>query len=116
MINILLPSKRPILELPNYTKQPSKKTLFEEAQRRDLIVRNIAAKLTYGPGDWVTPNKPESVNEYGDRVKILRICDTYGKFGKDEVWPESDNPMIVHAWSEKLDTTFMCTANFLVKK
>lgn len=113
MINLIVPSKRAPVAITHTSK---KKTLFEEAQRRDLIVRNLAATLTYGPGDWVQPTKPGVAHEYGDRIKILRICDTYGKFGKDEVWPESDNPMIVHAWSEKLNSTFMCTTNFLTKK
>lgn len=90
--------------------------MFEEAKRRDQIVRNLAAKLNYGPGDTVTPSTKEAAEQYGEDIRVVKICDTYGKFGKDERWPDSDNPMIVHAWSDKLNQSLVCTVGFLVKK
>lgn len=91
-------------------------TLFEEAQRRDKIVRSLAEKCGLKEGDLAIPVRPEKREEYGDKIRIIKVTDSYGKFGRDEVWPPSDNPMIIHAFSEKLQDHFMCTVGFLVKK
>lgn len=92
------------------------KTLFEEAQRRDKIVRSLAEKCGLKEGDLAIPAHPEKREMYGDKIRIIKVTDSYGKFGRDEVWPENDNPMIIHAFSEKLQDHFICTVGFLVKR
>lgn len=91
------------------------KPIFDEAIRRDKVIKDIVNKLVYKVGDTTKPVNKKDVEEYGDVIVVEKICDTYGKYGRDEKWPEHDNPMIVHAYSKKKDIRFTCTTNYLQK-
>lgn len=72
-------------------------------------------KMPYKIGDITKPVSPKEVDIYGDKIIVEKICDSYGKYGKNDKWPEHDNPMIVHAHSVKNDIRFTCTVNYLQK-
>jgi hypothetical protein len=120
MINITLSSKRKPNLVSQITSSVSTvlepvKTLFKEAQRRDSIIKKLAAECPYKRGDVVKPSISENEKEYGINIQVVNIIDSYGKFGKNEIWPESDKPMIVYAFSEKGNCHFFCTTNYLKK-
>jgi hypothetical protein len=123
MINIVLPSLRPPKPPTQITHHPHTAhstepvaTLFKEAQRRDSIIKRLAAECPYKVGDIVMPSIPENEAEYGTEIIIIRIIDTYGKYGRNEPWPSSDKPMIVYARAIKPDCYFFCTTNYLKVK
>lgn len=89
-------------------------SLFKEAARRDALIKDLANKLEYKVGDICMPYTKAHQDEYGE-CRIEKICDSYAKFGKSE-WPESDMPMITHAFSIKNNSHFICTPHFLVPK
>lgn len=91
------------------------KPIFDEAIRRDKVIKAIVSKLEYRVGDVVKPTNEVDAEMYGNDILVEKICDTYGKYGKNEKWPEHDNPMLIHAYSKTKDTRFTCTANYLQK-
>jgi hypothetical protein len=115
MINLTLSSKR-IKQLPIDTQTTTTepvKTLFKEAQRRDELIKKLAKECPYKVNDIVKPSKAEHEVEYGDNISVVKIIDSYGKFGKNETWPASDVPLIVYAFSKKAGCFFFCTTNYL---
>jgi hypothetical protein len=92
------------------------KPMFEEAVRRDRVIKKLVAEMPYCLGEWVQPADRQAVDTYGDEILIEGVCDTYGKMGRKEKWPEHDNPMIISAYSKKNDLHFHCTVNFLIPK
>lgn len=92
------------------------KSIFWEANRRDAIVKRLARECSYGVGDTVACADPKDEEENGKQLIVLSIADSYVKLGKDESWPKTDNPLIVHVKSHDKGTTFFCTTNYVVKK
>lgn len=90
--------------------------IMAESARREAIVRRLYSECPYRPGDTVVPRTVANRKEYGERIMVMSMVDTYAHFGKDEVWPSSDNPMIVCAKSYDKDTIFFCSTDFLMKK
>jgi hypothetical protein len=90
--------------------------MLQESLRRDAIIKDLAASCKYKVGDVVKPTDPDSVKVYGSEVYVEAICDSYTKMGVKEIWPPSDCPMIVTAWSEKTKTRFICTPLYLSPK
>lgn len=135
MIVIRLPSKRPKPRYKNHTALwpyqtpsnvgasnnppfiPSKtNVMFEEAQRRDRIIKQMLAKTLYSVGDIVTPVSNANIDKYGDNCEVRAILQNYGQFGKTEKWPEDDKPYTVHAYSPKLDSVIATTPGFFCLK
>ncbi len=114
MINITLPSLRPVKPIPLVSSnQEPVKSLFKEAQRRDNIIKKLASECLYKANDIVKPSRLENEKIYGSSIKVISIIDSYTQFGKKEPWPTSDQPMIVYAFSEKEKSYFFCTINYL---
>lgn len=134
MISISLKSKRPKGKFqgwlgqqqnhntysPSYlptTALTSNTEMFNEARRRDNVIKNLLKDLKYKEGDHVKPWNQKGVDEMGDDCVVIKICDSYAKFGKTEEWPVKDSPlMLVHAFSNKTKTNFHCTPQYLVPK
>lgn len=76
----------------------------------------MVKNLQYCEGEWVVPAREEDVGTYGTEILVEKICDTYGKFGKNEKWPESDCPMIITAYSKTKQSRFYCTPGYLKPK
>lgn len=129
MIHLILPSKRKKTFFKGQQQQVHQTTvltqstpkpkvgheLFAEGLRRDRVIKTLVAELPYVKGDTVRPAKASHIDKYGNDLKVVAICDSYVKYGKDEKWPDSDLPMIIHVYSLKMDTTFMCTPNWIEK-
>lgn len=94
---------------------PITKPIFDEALRREKVIKDIVSKMTFKVGDVVKPVAPREQFVYGNDILVEKVCDSYGKYGKNEKWPEHDNPLLVHAYSRTKDTRFTCTVNFLQK-
>ena len=92
---------------------PPNKPIFDEALRRDKIIKNLVAAMPYCLGEWVVPANDEDIARYGNELLVEKVCDTYGKYGLKEKWPESDNPMLITAYSKRDNIRFFCTTNFL---
>lgn len=121
MIDITVEGNKPKKWIPAIVGGPSKVDpivgdIMAESQRREAIVRDLWLKCPYKPGDTVMPSTEANCKKYGEKIIVLSIVDTYAKFGKDEVWPANDCPMLVTAKSHEKDSTFICTTDFLVKK
>jgi hypothetical protein len=105
--------------LPNHTSTAltSNTEMFNEAQRRDKIIRERIAQIKYKEGDHVKPWCQKEIDVYGDDIVVIKICDTYAKFGKNEKWPANDYKlMLIHAFSRKTKENFWCTPLYLVPK
>jgi len=94
---------------------PANKTIFDEAQRRDRIIRKLNAEVPYKAGDRVITVDPMKREEYGE-MQVMHILPSYALYGKDEKWPDHDNPMIVTAKRLNNDSIITCTTNFIQKK
>lgn len=90
--------------------------IMAESVRRENLVRKLYSECPYRPGDTVVPSNSDLVKQYGEKIMVLSIVDTYAKFGKNEKWPQSDNPLLVTAKSYDKDMTFICSTDFLMKK
>jgi hypothetical protein len=135
MIEIVLPSRRKKTPFPTttygnkYSHAPNPMAMatkaanedvkhphaevFMEACRRDRIIRSLTKDLPYKEGDRVYIKNAKEREKYGKEIYISKIVRTYGGFGKDEVWPKSDIPMIVHCYSKDKDIQFFCTTNYV---
>jgi hypothetical protein len=91
-------------------------TILDEAKRRDNIVHNLYSQAGYRAGDTVVCSTKEHAEQWGEQIQVLAIAQTYAQMGRNEKWPNNDNPMIVHARSHLKNTTFFCTTNFLTKR
>lgn len=127
MINIKIPGKykyqsppvvTDIVSTAVETDKPSNITLSirDEAVRRDNVVKRLFHECPYKAGDTVIPKTAEGIMEYGDKIFVRGIASSYTQMGKEEKWPANDMPLIVLAYSHKLDSVFLCTTNFLIKR
>lgn len=133
MLRLTLASKKPVKELWTHKTYPPIKSvqqqvlqqqpkplinanMLTESLRRDRLIKDLVSKCKVKIGDICKPYDESLIEEYGDNIRVTHICDSYFKFGIKEKWPEGDNPMIIHAWSDKKDATFICTTEWLVKK
>lgn len=128
MIHLTLASKRKTVKQPPYTYKPptiignppsttttpAKDTVFEEALRRDRIIRALAREVKYKVNDICKPFNPKLYEDYGEEIRVTGICDTYVKYGRNESWPKNDVPFIIHAQSLKTGAHFICTPEWLV--
>jgi len=90
--------------------------IMAESARREAIVRRLYANCPYKPGDTVVPKTKAARDEWGEKLIVTAMVDSYAKFGKDEIWPSNDDPMIVHVKSYDKDTHFICSTGYLMKK
>ena len=86
------------------------KKLWEEIQRKDKIVRELAKEFKYKPGDQIYPKNEADQKSYGT-CTVMSVVDQYIYLEKDFKWPANDNPMIVTAASETGEM-FYATTNF----
>jgi hypothetical protein len=87
--------------------------MFQEALRRDKIIKEEVEKLTYKVGDIVGISSEKGIKEYGEKVEVKNIMSSYHQFGRNEKWPEDDLPLIVTGYSLDKKLTFFCTVNYL---
>ena len=114
---VLADRKKPpvpfVYKAPTVAQQPAAVNieLFNEARRRDNIIKELVKKLPYKVGDKVVPADP---NKKEESATIVGICTTYAHLGHEYTWPKNDNPMIVTARKDKDGTIYFCTTNYLV--
>lgn len=113
MIAIHLPSRRKTSTITQITTAVS--TMFNEASRREAIIKGLVKDLPYKLGDIVIPSDDSEYEKIGD-LRVTAIADTYAKFGKKEKWPDNDVPMIIHVWCDKQKQVYFCSTNYLKKK
>ena len=90
------------------------KQLFDEAVRRDKIIKTLVEGVTYKENDRVMFVRPADEKKYGKHVIIEKILKSYGQWPKNEPWPDNDNPMIVHlVIKDKDDERLFCTTNYV---
>jgi hypothetical protein len=95
------------------TKEKNKK-LFDEALRRDKIIRDLVAECKYTTGERVMFIREADEKKYGRDVWVTKIVESYGQWPKNEAWPDNDNPMIVHLCvKDKNDEALFCTVNMV---
>lgn len=123
MIFITLPSLRPKppavpVSMGAYTHGTTGKVSgldadkFQEARRRDNIIKQLVKDCPYQAGDIVGVNSDAGKSLYGNKIQVIRIAQNYVQLGAKE-WPEKgDNPLIVSASNGK--ETFFCTTNYLI--
>jgi len=134
MIDIKLEGKRKTVWYPTNVGSPVKVSeeykppalleplgsIKHEALRRDELIKKLYRECSYRSGDEVEyVNDNDKKKNPEDRLVVMNIVDSYTKIGKDEKWPASDNPLIVHAKQFKQDgsvSEFFCTTNYLKKK
>lgn len=102
---------------PPFNTLPVVASIQAESRRRDSICKRLAAQCGYKAGDTVVPVNP-TAEEQGKEFKVLSICDSYALLGRNEKWPDNDNPLLVHCMCLDKDdsSTFFCTTNYLVKR
>lgn len=121
MLRLQISNKKPVVIAPSYqyTNKPStiytadNNALFNEATRRDGIVKKLYQECPFFVGDSVRPKDPDRFTKYGVG-KITHICTKYTDLGKDYEWPQTDNPLIVTVMSNDGEMYF-CTTNYLCK-
>lgn len=95
-------------EIPRSTK-----VMFEEAKRRNKIVKEAAAKCPFKVGDTCIPRNKKDYEEYGSLV-IEQICTSYAQYGKEVSW--NDDPLIITALSQKTGSRLFCNISYLLTK
>ena len=90
------------------------KQMFDEAKRRDEIIKELFSKCTYKENDRVMFSRESDEKKYGKHVIVEKILKSYAQWPKNEPWPENDNPMIVHlVVKDKDDERLFCTTNYV---
>lgn len=87
------------------------KTISDEAKRRDDIVRKLYNAFPLKPGDTATASNSTISAKIGDKLIIMAVAKGYSDLGKDDKWPEDDNPLMVHVKSYDKDCDFFVTTN-----
>lgn len=115
----------------NLTPQPKEPTHFTaheihqakargiepaEFVRRNNIIKTLAEKVRFKPGDTCFPETKAGYTKYG-ACMIVGVCRGYKDFAFDAEWPENDFPMIV-TFTPLNDrkSHIHCTWNYLVSK
>lgn len=81
---------------------------------RQKILDTLIKDLKYTKGDKVTPVTEEGKKKYGTACVVTNLLTKYSQFGKDEKWPDTNNPMIVECRTED-GIIFWCTTNYMEK-
>lgn len=101
-----------VVELTPASK--NNKQLFDEAKRRDEIIKDLFSKCTYKENDRVMFVRAADETKYGSHVIVEKILKSYAQWPKNEPWPENDNPMIVHVVvKDRGDEVLFCTTNMV---
>ena len=88
--------------------------MYSQFQDRQNIIDTLLKECKYSVGDIVQPVNDVGKKKYTGKIVVTNILTKYSQFGKDEKWPDSNNPMIVEAKCED-GTFFWCTVNYLEK-
>lgn len=101
-----------VVELTPTTIEKNKK-LFDEACRRDKIIKDLFAACPYKEKDRVMFIKQADETKYGKEVYVIKIISSYAQWPKNEPWPDNDNPMIVTIFVQDKAETLFCTTNLV---
>lgn len=80
--------------------------LSDEARRRDEIVKKLYNEFPLKPGDTATAI-PTMIDQIGERLIIVAVAKTYAELGRDDPWPVSDRPLMVHVKSYDKNSDFL---------
>lgn len=83
---------------------------------RNNIIKRMVSNIPYKCGDTVSPHSEKEVSIWGKDCVVETIATNLTQLGRDYVWPNDDNPLLVGVYSKKKDCRFFCTPNFLIKK
>ncbi len=104
----------PVNNVVEMTPQEKNKTLFDEAMRRDKIIKELSSTCPYHVNDRVMFIKPADEKKHGKEVYVTKIINTYGQWPRNEEWPDNDNPMIVHLRvADRNNEVLFCTTNMV---
>ncbi len=107
------PAANNVVELKPTTSEKSKQ-MFDEAVRRDKIIRKLNEECVYKVNDRVMFAHERDEKKYGSHVVVDKILATYAQWPRNEPWPENDNPMIVHVTvKDRGNEVLFCTTNML---
>lgn len=84
--------------------------IFNEARRRNKIIKELVKEFKYKSGDVVECSNPQDQARWG-ACTIISVVDDYMYMEKDHKWPPNDNPMIVTASSQEGEI-FYATTNY----
>jgi hypothetical protein len=84
--------------------------IYNEAKRRNAIIKELVKTFNYKVGDVVDCSNPQDQTKWGS-CTILSVLDDYQHMEKDHKWPGNDNPMIVTA-SSASGEIFFATTNY----
>lgn len=93
------------------TKSPS---LFQQIKERDNCIKEMVKNLPYVEGELVTPHSEAERELRGKILIVEKICDSYAKYGKNENWPENNNPMVITVYNMDTKVRFICTPKYVV--
>lgn len=102
-----------VVELTAGTTTEKNKKLFDEACRRDKIIKDLFASCTYKEKDRVMFINPKDDLKYGKDPYVTKIISSYAQWPKNEPWPDNDNPMIVTLFVQDKAETLFCTTNLV---
>lgn len=85
--------------------------IYNEAKRRNNIIKELVKSFIYKKGDVVECANPRDTEKWG-QCTILNVLDDYQHMEKDHKWPANDNPMIVTAAAENGEIFFATTNYF----
>jgi len=84
--------------------------IYNEAKRRNNIIKQLVKEFKYKSGDVVECKNPADQTRWGN-CTIISVLDDYQHMEKDHKWPANDNPMIVTA-SSNVGEIFYATTNY----
>ena len=85
--------------------------IYNEAKRRDKIIKELSKEFKYKSGDVVECKNPQDQAKWGS-CTIISVLDDYKYMEKDHKWPANDNPMIVTASSQEGEIFYATTYSF----
>ena len=125
MIHIKIPGIKkkevywPPVLVPQTTTTPVNnvvQSISDEAKRRDDIVRKLYQEFPLNPGDTATPSDETIAKKVGMKLIIMAVAKSYADLGKDDKWPEDNNPLMVHIKSYDKNCDFFVTTNAIKRK
>ena len=91
-------------------------SISQEATRRDNIVKKKYHEFPLNPGDTAEPMNEHLEKTLGKRLIVVAIAKSYADLGKNDKWPEDDNPLMVHVKSYDKKADFYVTTNAIKRK
>lgn len=84
----------------------------DEYLRRDTIIKSLVEACLFAVGQVGYPYKKKDYEKFG-ALRVRYFTNSLDQLPKDEVWPTSDNPLIMSC--ERVDGggVVTCTTNFL---